>query len=225
MSVKEWKNYPATYFLLGLTTLVFVLQYIMSPFSATQAQSLFNMGAMYGLVVQYDPMQLWRLVTPIFVHIGFQHFLFNMLTLYFLGRIAERIFGTLRFFSLYLLAGLMGNAFTLLFTPEVVAAGASTSIFGLFAAVVILGYYSRSPYLNQLGRSYMALIAFNLLFNLFTPNVGIAGHIGGLVGGALAAIFLANRVERGLFTKTWRGLALVTYVILMVLVLAYTYFL
>lgn len=224
MSVKEWKNYPATYFLLGLTSVIFVLQYVLSPFNATQAQSLFNMGAMYGLAVQYDPTQVWRLVTPIFVHIGFQHFLFNMLTLYFLGKMAEQIFGTLRFLGLYLLAGIMGNAFTLLFTPEVIAAGASTSLFGLFAAVVILGYFSHSPYLNQLGRSYMALIVFNLLFNLFTPDVGLAGHIGGLVGGALAAIFLANRVEKGLFSKGWKGLALLTYIIFIGLVFAYTYF-
>ena len=224
MPVKEWKEYPATYFLLGLTTLIFILQYVLSPFGATQSLNLYRMGAMYGLAVQYDPTQLWRLVTPIFVHIGIEHFLFNSLTLYFLGKLAEQIFGTTRFLALYLLAGIMGNAFTLLFSPEVVAAGASTSLFGLFAAIVILGYYSRNPYLNQLGRSYLALIGFNLIFNLFTPNVGIVGHLGGLVGGALAAIILTNQVEKGLFSKQWRGLALLTYGVLIVLVLAYTYF-
>ena len=98
------------------------------------------------LFVQYSPLNLWRLVTPIFVHIGVvAFFYFNMLALYFMGKMAEQIFGTLRFLGLYLLAGVMGNAFTLLFTPNVIAAGASTSLFGLFAAVVVLGYYSHSP--------------------------------------------------------------------------------
>ena len=106
-----------------------------------------------------------------------------------------------------MLAGVMGNAFTLLFTPNVIAAGASTSLFGLFAAVVILGYYSHSPLLNQLGRNYLALIVINLIFNLFTPSVGITGHLGGLVGGALAAIFLANKVESRLFSRGWRSTA------------------
>lgn len=69
---------------------------------------------MYGAFVQYSPLNLWRLVTPIFVHIGVEHFLFNMLALYFMGKMAEQIFGTLRFLGLYLLAGVMGNAFTLL---------------------------------------------------------------------------------------------------------------
>ena len=45
-----------------------------------------------------------------------------------MGGMAEQIFGTLRFLGLYLLAGVMGNAFTLLFTPNVIAAGASTSL-------------------------------------------------------------------------------------------------
>ena len=177
MKINEWKKYPATYLLLGLTTLTFIFQYLLNGFQATSPLSLFKMGAMYGAFVQYSPLNLWRLVTPIFVHIGVEHFLFNMLALYFMGKMAEQIFGTLRFLGLYLLAGVMGNAFTLLFTPNVIAAGASTSLFGLFAAVVILGYYSHSPLLNQLGRNYLALIVINLIFHLFTPSVGITGHL------------------------------------------------
>ena len=224
MQINEWKKYPATYLLLGLTTLTFICQYLLNGFQATSPLSLFKMGAMYGAFVQYSPLNLWRLVTPIFVHIGVEHFLFNMLTLYFMGKMAEQIFGTLRFLGVYLLAGVMGNAFTLLFTPNVIAAGASTSLFGLFAAVVILGYYSHSPLLNQLGRNYLALIVINLIFNLFTPSVGITGHLGGLVGGALAAIFLANKVESRLFSKGWRSTALLTYMVLLLILLGFTYF-
>lgn len=93
MPVNEWKKYPATYLLLGLTTLTFICQYLLNGFQATSPLSLFNMGAMYGAFVQYSPLNLWRLVTPIFIHIGVEHFLFNMLTLYFMGKMAEQIFG------------------------------------------------------------------------------------------------------------------------------------
>ena len=96
MQVNEWKKYPATYLLLGLTTLTFICQYLLNSFQATSPLSLFKMGAMFGTFVQYNPLELWRLITPIFVHIGVEHFLFNMLTLYFMGRMAEQIFGTLR---------------------------------------------------------------------------------------------------------------------------------
>ena len=102
MPVNEWKKYPATYLLLGLTTLTFICQYLLNSFQATSPLSLFKMGAMYGAFVQYSPLNLWRLVTPIFVHIGVEHFLFNMLALYFMGKMAEQIFGTLRFLGLYL---------------------------------------------------------------------------------------------------------------------------
>ncbi|MFR3236230.1 MAG: rhomboid family intramembrane serine protease [Streptococcus thermophilus] len=169
---------------------------------------------------QYNPLELWRLITPIFVHIGVEHFLFNMLTLYFMGRMAEQIFGTLRF-SLFT-SWCYGKRFPC-FTPNVIAAGASTSLFGLFSAIVILGYYSHSPLLNQLGRNYLALIVINLIFNLFTPSVGITGHLGGLVGGALAAIFLANKVESRLFSKGWRFTSFLTYVTLLLIVLGFTY--
>ena len=97
-------------------------------------------------------------------------------------------------------------------------------MFGLFAAIVIIGYYSHSPLLNQLGRNYLALIVINLIFNLFTPSVGITGHLGGLVGGALAAIFLANKVESRLFSRGWRSTALLTYVLLLLILLGFTYF-
>ena len=70
MPVNEWKKYPATYLLLGLTTLTFICQYLLNGFQATSPLSLFKMGAMYGAFVQYSPLNLWRLVTPIFVHSG-----------------------------------------------------------------------------------------------------------------------------------------------------------
>ena len=68
--------------------------------------------------------------------------------------------------------------------------------FGVFAAIMVAGYFGRNPYLKELGRNYQALIIVNLIFNLFTPSIGIAGHIGGLVGGVLCAIFLPTLVEK-----------------------------
>ncbi|KEY47169.1 membrane protein [Streptococcus equinus] len=216
---KVIKESPVTIFLLALTTLVFVAMQLIYFGNATSTQAIFNTGGMYGAYVMYDHSQLWRLVTPIFVHIGWEHFFFNALTLYFVGQMAEQIWGHHKFLALYVLSGIVGNVFTLFFTPNVVAAGASTSLFGVFAAIMVAGYFGRNPYLKELGRNYQALILINLLFNLFTPSIGIAGHIGGLVGGVLCAIFLPTIVEKHMF-KTWqRWLALATYVVLSVLLI------
>ena len=206
------KESPVTIFLLALTTLVFIAMQVIYFGNATSNQAIFNTGGMYGAYVSLFPSQLWRLVTPIFVHIGWEHFFFNALTLYFVGQIAEQIWGHHKFLALYVLSGIVGNIFTLFFTPNVIAAGASTSLFGVFAAIMVAGYFGRNPYLKELGRNYQALIIVNLIFNLFTPSIGIAGHIGGLVGGVLCAIFLATLVEKNMFKPWQRWLAAATYV-------------
>lgn len=206
------KESPVTIFLLALTTLVFIAMQVIYFGNATSNQVIFNTGGMYGAYVSLFPSQLWRLVTPIFVHIGWEHFFFNALTLYFVGQIAEQIWGHHKFLALYVLSGIVGNIFTLFFTPNVIAAGASTSLFGVFAAIMVAGYFGRNPYLKELGRNYQALIIVNLIFNLFTPSIGIAGHIGGLVGGVLCAIFLPTLVEKNMFKPWQRWLAAATYV-------------
>lgn len=206
------KESPVTIFLLALTTLVFIAMQVIYFGNVTSNQAIFNTGGMYGAYVSLFPSQLWRLVTPIFVHIGWEHFFFNALTLYFVGQIAEQIWGHHKFLALYVLSGIVGNIFTLFFTPNVIAAGASTSLFGVFAAIMVAGYFGRNPYLKELGRNYQALIIVNLIFNLFTPSIGIAGHIGGLVGGVLCAIFLPTLVEKNMFKPWQRWLAAATYV-------------
>lgn len=206
------KESPVMIFLLALTTLVFIAMQVIYFGNATSNQAIFNTGGMYGAYVSLFPSQLWRLVTPIFVHIGWEHFFFNALTLYFVGQIAEQIWGHHKFLALYVLSGIVGNIFTLFFTPNVIAAGASTSLFGVFAAIMVAGYFGRNPYLKELGRNYQALIIVNLIFNLFTPSIGIAGHIGGLVGGVLCAIFLPTLVEKNMFKPWQRWLAAATYV-------------
>lgn len=206
------KESPVTIFLLALTTLVFIAMQVIYFGNATSNQAIFNTGGMYGAYVSLFPSQLWRLVTPIFVHIGWEHFFFNALTLYFVGQIAEQIWGHHKFLALYVLSGIVGNIFTLFFTPNVIAAGASTSLFGVFAAIMVAGYFGRNPYLKELGRNYQALIIVNLIFNLFTPSIGIAGHIGGLVGGVLCAIFLPTLVEKNMFKPWQHWLAAATYV-------------
>lgn len=109
--------------------------------SATSAINLFNSGAILGQVMLFDPSQMWRLFTALFIHIGWAHVLLNVATLFFIGRQIENVFGWLRFTLIYLLSGIFGNAMVFLLTPRVVSAGASTSIFGLFAAVVGLAFF------------------------------------------------------------------------------------
>ncbi len=209
-------RYPVTNVLLLVTALVFIVMQVVRFGEATTAQTIYDFGGLYGLAVKLDPSQLWRLVSPMFVHIGWEHFFFNSMTLYVFGYQLEEIFGSRHFLLLYVLSGIMGNVFVLFLTPNVVAAGASTSLFGLFGAMVVLRYHSRNPYLQSLGQRYVALLLINLTLGLFRPEISLVGHIGGVVGGALASVFLPIREEQELFTSRQQRLALLLYVVLTV---------
>lgn len=204
------KKYPVTSSLLLLTTGVFLSMLLLRGFDYESVQTVYDFGGVLGDEIQVDPIQSWRLLAAMFVHIGLQHFVLNMVTLYFLGRIAEDLFGSKAFLALYLLSGLMGNLFVLAFSPEVVAAGASTALFGIFGAIASLRFIARSPYIQYLSQSYTSLILVNILFSLM-PGISLAGHLGGLVGGGILSFVFPVYGERDSVKKSWRLGALLLY--------------
>ncbi|ADX25393.1 hypothetical protein SDE12394_09865 [Streptococcus dysgalactiae subsp. equisimilis ATCC 12394] len=55
------------------------------------------------------------------------------------------------------------------------------------------------------------MIVVNLLLNLLMPNVSMAGHIGGVVGGALIGLGFSNNLQELRLTKSQKALALLAY--------------
>lgn len=216
------KKYPVTSSLLLLTTGVFLSMLLVRGFNYESVQTVYDFGGVLGAEIQVDPSQSWRLLAAMFVHIGLQHFVLNMVTLYFLGRIAEDLFGSKAFLVLYILSGLMGNLFVMTFSPEVVAAGASTALFGIFGAIASLRFIARSPYIQYLSQSYTSLILVNILFS-FMPGISLAGHLGGLVGGGILAFVFPVYGERDSVKKTWRLGALLLYIAGATLLYAWTF--
>ena len=206
------KKYPVTSSLLLLTTGVFLSMLLLHGFDYESVQTVYDFGGVIGAEIQVDPSQRWRLLAAMFVHIGLQHFVLNMVTLYFLGRIAEDLFGSKAFLVLYILSGLMGNLFVMTFSPEVVAAGASTALFGIFGAIASLRFIARSPYIQYLSQSYTSLILVNILFS-FMPGISLAGHLGGLVGGGILAFVFPVYGERDNLKKSWLWGALALYTV------------
>ena len=115
------RRYPVTSLLLLVTTAVFLSMFIRFGGDYQTGAAIYYSGGIIGEVVKVDPSQLWRIVTATFVHIGLEHFVLNMITLYYLGRLAEDLFGSKAFLALYLLSGMMGNVFVAIFTPDVIA--------------------------------------------------------------------------------------------------------
>jgi membrane associated rhomboid family serine protease len=129
--------------------------------------------------------QYYRIFTYMFLHYGLIHLGLNMFSLLVLGRQLELVLGPLRFTVLYLTAGLGGGVAVYLFTPAGATAGASGAIFGLFAALFVV--------VRRLGRDVTPLIPL-LVINIvisFSPGISLAGHLGGLVTGAIVAVAMA----------------------------------
>lgn len=88
----------------------------------------------------------WRLVACVFVHVGGVHLFVNVIGLYFLGRVAEELFGFSRTVALFGIAGIAGAVASYLASPAGISAGASGAIFGLLGAVFIELTWHRDHY-------------------------------------------------------------------------------
>ena len=207
------RRYPVTSILLLVTTAVFLSMFIRFGGDYQTGAAVFYSGGVIGDIITADPSQLWRLLTATFVHIGLEHFALNMITLYYLGRLAEDLFGSKAFLAIYLLSGIMGNVFVAIFTPDVVAAGASTALFGLFGTIGALRFIVQSPYIRHLSQSYTSLIVVNLIFS-FMPDISMAGHIGGLVAGVMLAYVFPVRGEARFMNRTYQISAALSYLLL-----------
>jgi membrane associated rhomboid family serine protease len=147
--------------------------------------SLYRDGALFGPAVADG--ELWRLVTSGFLHAGLIHIGFNMYLLWILGQMLEPDLGSVRFAALYVTSLLFGAFGALVLEPDALTVGASGAVFGLMgAAAVELRTRGINPFQTDIGM----LILFNLGISLIIPNISIGGHVGGLIGGALAALVL-----------------------------------
>jgi membrane associated rhomboid family serine protease len=126
----------------------------------------------------------WQLLSSSIVHYGLLHLFFNMLVLWLVGRVLEPGAGALRFTELYVVSVLAGSAGALVVTPHVPTGGASGGVFGVAAAATLV---MQRQGIRFWDTGFGPLLVINLLFSFYDTNVSIGGHIGGLIGGALAA--------------------------------------
>jgi len=137
---------------------------------------------------------VWEVVTSGFLHApGFLHIAFNMFALYVLGGLLEPAIGRLRFGLIYAVSLLAGAFGALLLSPVGLTVGASGAIFGLMGAAVVI---MRNRGINPMENGLVFIIGLNLVISFLVPNISIGGHLGGLVGGALAAFVMFDLRDR-----------------------------
>jgi len=176
-----------TYTILGLTIVIFLLQ--LAAQSLFREDPLFIVGAKYGPAIRVG--QLWRLITPVFLHASIAHIFFNMYALLIYGQDVEARFGHKRFLLLYFLSAYAGNVLSFLLTPNP-SIGASTAVFGLIAAEA--GFFLQNRRLfgrraNGVLFNLAFIAAINLFIGFTTQRVDNWGHLGGLLGGLIFTSF------------------------------------
>jgi rhomboid protease GluP len=219
----SWSYAPATYALVGINCLVFLvmLAHHVSASNPNLDQLMYWGADNAGNVLVKS--EWWRIVTAMFVHVGWIHLLFNMWCLWNLGLLAEPLIGSAGVLEVYILTGAAGNLLStfvnwwwysaawvkyhdLAVFPA--GAGASGAVFGIAGALIILLKSHRlpvpSPELHKLRRQVIYFAAINLVIG-FTISLGVVvshtgvsidnmAHLGGFSCGLLFAAPLVPRI-------------------------------
>lgn len=146
-----------TFVLIAINVVVFGIEVVLNGFNPDiSSLVLFDMGAMFAPAIQGQG-DLYRFVTPMFLHVDVMHLLFNMAALY--------------------------------------SAGASTSIFGLFVAIALLGVLSKKnrAFLSQYSKGMLSVIGLNIAYTLLMPSVSLSGHLGGALGGLIGMFMVPSK--------------------------------
>jgi membrane associated rhomboid family serine protease len=176
----------ATYILIAVNVAVYFG-------SRSSAKAYFDLSLTSQSVAGGD---WWKLITNGFMHDPntIFHLLLNMYALFWLGRMIEPALGHARFLGIYFAALLCGSLGVLLLEPNVRAVGASGAIFGLFGASLVM---ARNRNISLVQTGLLPVLALNLVIT-FLPGSHIAygAHLGGLLGGLLAAFVVEELARR-----------------------------
>ena len=130
--------------------------------------------------------EYFRLVAPIFLHGGLMHLMTNCYSLSIIGPVCEKLYGNLKFIGIDMLSGIGGFIFSFALS-ESLSLGASGAVFGVMGALLYFGIRKPILFRNLFGTSFLAVIAMNVGLGFVLPNIDSWGHVGGLIGGFLAA--------------------------------------
>lgn len=204
--------------LLLINAVVFVAAFILGGFLGLQLNipgvgpgNLRDYITYFGAYFPTVPLELWRYVTYMFVHVDFWHFLFNMLMLWMFGSDVVDMMGSKHFMGMYMFCGIFAAVFSLIMcvlgltnNPII---GASGALMGLFVA-----YYKFFP--NRVILMFMFfpmrikyamwfMVGIDVFMAPSGDGVAHLAHLGGVVGGFLYMHFyeggfggLVNKVER-----------------------------
>ena len=195
---------PVTYSMLAICSLMYVLSLIVTlKFSGGEGAGggLMNLGGIAtqidirlgaSLPLAYNIREPWRLITAIFLHGGLFHIAMNMWVLMDIGPMVEEMYGSARYFFLFVVTGVFGYLLSSFFGH--ISVGASGSLLGL-VGILLAATTGRHSMAAQALRSalirwlvYIAVMGF-----LFRGTDNFA-HAGGFAAGYLLGRWMPDRL-------------------------------
>ncbi|QDP39146.1 rhomboid family intramembrane serine protease [Radiobacillus deserti] len=184
--------YPIVTSLIAIQLVVWLL-ILLFPIGIGDA--LFQWGAGVNLLIHQG--EYWRLVSAIFIHDpnGIMHVLFNCFSLVLFGPALEQMLGKLKFLLVFLFTGAFGNLFTYIIEPTqfTIHFGASGAIYGLLGLYLYMIFFRKHLIDPSSSQIVIVILIIGVLMSLFRPNINLAAHLFGLIGGfALGPIILSR---------------------------------
>ena len=170
-----------TYIIIAINVIIFLLETL--AWGSTDTTIAFNFWAHYTPIIYYQP---WRLFTAMFLHFGVIHLAMNMLALYNLWPIIEKIFWKRKYLLIYLFSGLAGNL--MVFGIESItwnyslSAGASGAIFWILGAYLAISVdTSKQSRWRFDNKQVISTIIYALAPGLFISWISMSAHIWWLI--------------------------------------------
>lgn len=158
------------------------------------AADLIRAGALFRPAVHAG--EWWRGFSAMFLHAGPWHLGLNMYALYMLGRFCEEIFGSLRYFVVYVVGGIAGAIGSTVVTEQAgLSVGASGAIMGLLGALIVVLIIRRGTWPEAWRRALLwnlvLLGGLQIYIGFEIPMIDNAAHVGGMIGGGAMALLVA----------------------------------
>jgi len=153
-----------------------------------------------------DTGQVWRLITPIFLHAGILHIFSNILFQIRFGYTLEVRWGWIRFFIVYLLCGIMASLWSSVLNKDSVSVGASGALFGLVGSDItyVLYNYQYIPHAKREAIFIAFILLITFLFGASGGTVDNFAHLGGLIGGFPLGIAMPPTLVKRDHEIIWR---------------------
>lgn len=180
-----------TYIIMGICVLLYLLTSFAGGNILEQNPNvLYRFGALVSpTFIGSNYIELFRLVSSVFLHASLLHIVCNMYSLYIIGPQLESFYGKSKFIIIYIVSGVVGNLLSMAFLQDnVVSVGASGAIFGLLGSLLYFGYHYRVYLSGVIKSQIIPLIILNLGIGFVASGINNFAHIGGLIGGILISM-------------------------------------